>query len=628
MRALRALLLLVATAAVHPALANYRFRVPVMQSKVVVEKDGGIDLTYRILFQNTGMGQPIDIVDVGLPHADYDIGTMHAALYLPVDGGPGLATLVKDLEGGVYEMYRHPLTTIRPSTYIDIGVEVPIPSPLHIPPGGYGVFEFEARMPNMVYSDTTDETMASMQFTPTWFDPAAVVGPTRLQLAIVLPEGVSPDQVRYHDVPYQSLGSSGDRTVAYWEWQTSLTGPHLVGISFPRTAVSHVIEVTKWQLLGMWWEKRTDVRGLVGLAMLLLFSIFYFRFTGMTGCVVWGLFLGGFTLWWMKSPTAHLYAVFAWPFLLGLMEWTLRRRREHYLPPILHVEGGGIKRGLTAPEAAVVLERPLNDVLALVILGLLKKGLVRRTGPGLLDLRIDPDVDAPTREERLARAAAAGKVIHDYEQPFLKAIRDAKGGDLLASDFKDALTALIESAVKRMEGFDLNETRAYYRHIVSRAWTEAKSLGQLPPERREAVLDRNLGWLLLDGDWQEQWDSHSTLKGYHPSWWYMSTPGHGSSVPTGGSAPTSPLGGHTPRGSDVAASFAGWFENQAGGLADALGPSAAVVSSGKSGVIDLSGVDTVTGEVFSAMASGSGGGGGGCACAGCACACACAGGGR
>jgi len=94
-------------------------------------------------------------------------------------------------------------------------------------------------------------------------------------------------------------------------------------------------------------------------------------------------------------------------------------------------------------------------------------------------------------------------------------------------------------------------------------------------------------------------------------------------------------GGRTTLG-DVGSSFAGWAQATAGGLAGAIMPGSLKVPGVKGGVIDLSGMDKVTGDVFEAMSksSSSGGGrsGGGrscaCACAGCACACACAGGGR
>jgi hypothetical protein len=70
-----------------------------------------------------------------------------------------------------------------------------------------------------------------------------------------------------------------------------------------------------------------------------------------------------------------------------------------------------------------------------------------------------------------------------------------------------------------------------------------------------------------------------------------------------------------------------------GNLANTIAPGALQIK-GPAGAVNLSGIDTVTGDVFKALSesssSGGSGSGGGCACAcaGCACACACAGGGR
>ncbi len=66
-------------------------------------------------------------------------------------------------------------------------------------------------------------------------------------------------------------------------------------------------------------------------------------------------------------------------------------------------------------------------------------------------------------------------------------------------------------------------------------------------------------------------------------------------------------------------------------MAGAIIPGSLSVSDGRGGVIDLSGFDRVTSDLFRALgefAGEVGGGGVGCAGGGCACACACAGGGR
>jgi len=129
---------------------------------------------------------------------------------------------------------------------------------------------------------------------------------------------------------------------------------------------------------------------------------------------------------------------------------------------------------------------------------------------------------------------------------------------------------------------------------------------------------------------------------YWPVWIRRSRPvvigsgsGGGLQAPASGSSRPA-AGGRTTLG-DVGSSFAGWAQATAGGLAGAILPGSLKVPGVSGGVLDLSGMDKVTGDIFEAMAkssasSGRSGGGGGhscaCACAGCACACACAGGGR
>ncbi len=49
------------------------------------------------------------------------------------------------------------------------------------------------------------------------------------------------------------------------------------------------------------------------------------------------------------------------------------KRKMKYLPPKIRIEGHGIKRGLTAIEAAVLLERPADKVFTMILFSLLQK---------------------------------------------------------------------------------------------------------------------------------------------------------------------------------------------------------------------------------------------------------------
>ena len=189
------------------------------------------------------------------------------------------------------------------------------------------------------------------------------------------------------------------------------------------------------------------------------------------------------------------------------------------------------------------------------------------------------------------------------------------------------MLALINHTADRLKGFDLSDTQDYYQRIIARAMEQAKELGEI--QQKEQFIDRHLQWILLDNNYPTVF--HTPHYNYRPIWIRPFTSSDRIGMPSTSVRTPSAPGGKTSF-SQVAASFAGWTENTMGKMADAIAPGALQVESA-GGVINLGGVDKVSGDVFKSLASSSGGssGGGGscaCACAGCACACACAGGGR
>jgi hypothetical protein len=325
-------------------------------------------------------------------------------------------------------------------------------------------------------------------------------------------------------------------------------------------------------------------------------------------------------------------------------EFGMARRKPSYLPAIAQVEGGGIKRGLTAPEAAVLLELPLNKILTLVIFGLLEKEIVQQTKEEPLTLEISPEFRVPdglTKAEertdhRHAVAQKVGVALRSYEHAFLDVIQDNSGVPVSQLELSGPMKKLIQQSAERVKDFDLSDTQDYYRKIIARAMTEARGLGDI--QLKEKYLDEHLQWLLLDKDYPMVFAAPDYS--YRPVWTrpyrsvgrVLGVPSMPSSGSSGSGRPSA--GGKTSFG-DVAASFAGWTENTMGSLASSIAPGSLQVEVPSGGFVNLSGVDRVTGDIFQALAkassSGSGGSGGSscaCACAGCACACACAGGGR
>jgi hypothetical protein len=377
-------------------------------------------------------------------------------------------------------------------------------------------------------------------------------------------------------------------------------------------------------------------RLICGILFMTLFAWIFFRFSSGTGLTLFFLLAIALGCTFYYSPEWQLIALPLAVILLGINEWLLTRRRMQYMPPIMQIEGGGIKRGLTAPESAVLLELPLAKVLMLVIFGMLKKGILRQVQAEPLRVELDPAFVPPpdaagdeTQQHRFFREAAQkqGVVLHSYEQPFLFLLQSNPGVPVKEIPLAVPMRKLIEGTAARMAGFDLSDTQDYCRRIVRRATEQAAALGDA--SQREAVLDRNFEWILMDDNYSTVFDSG---RPYWPIWARGGSLGGGPSTVATPSAPSIP--GQTAF-SDAAASFSGWTENTLGGFASAIAPEALSPSGAAAGLRDLCGDDRVTGDLFKSLTeasiSGGGSGGGGgcaCACAGCACACACASGGR
>ena len=599
-------LALVALAALPAAAQEYSFSVPRMVLSVTVGADASIGMEYEIIFRCNEGAHALDAVDIGLPRSGYDISNMTAS----VDG--------------------EPLNSIEPSPYVKPGVAVNL-NEKAIQPGQEGKFTFSCTMPDMVFQDTTRKDYASLRITPTWFGRQYLTGKTELYIVVYLPKDIKPEEVLYQDkrMPFSRKFVTDKYTAVAWHLSgTRVDQPHLVGVSFPKRNMTRVLPMTAFGLLLKWWTESPDTRLFCGIMLVVLFAFMFFRASACTGCSCFVPITIGLIVLFSSSPLAELLAIPGLVVLFILSERALRRRRGHYLPPIVSVEGGGIKRGLTAPEAAVLLELPLNRVLMLVLFGLLKKGILQQLCADPLAVKLAPAFDSESRSERRRAAQQAGVVLHGYEQPFLDVIRAADTTQVAHMDFKPAMKELITSVVERMKGFDVDKSRSYYKLIVAKAWAEARSLGDV--QQRTEYTDDNLLWLLLSPNYDDEFTTwHTQGYRYDPPWTrsggYV---GGGGGLPT--PAPSDAGAGHTTF-SDVASSFAGWTENVSGRIASAV-DGVQLPGAPGAGIINLSGVDKVTGDMLESALSSAGGssGGGGCACAcaGCACACACAGGGR
>ncbi|UCG23429.1 MAG: hypothetical protein JSW55_14945 [Chloroflexota bacterium] len=605
---LLALILLLVAVGPIDAAQSYRFNVPELRMQVFVLPDASARIVYDITFENEG--GLIDIVDIGLPHGGFDFTNMSAS----IDGAT--------------------LDDIRVSEYVEDGVEIHLHDRA-IGQGRTGTIHFEATMPDMVYQDTTRDDYASLQIGTTWFDQQFLTGNGNVWILVHMLPDILPEEVLFQDVPFTNKVIFEEHPVAVWQWENvQPSGTFPVGVSFPQRGMSRVIAQSLLDLTNKWFEDHPGITFFLAGAILLLMAIAFFRFSGGTGISVFVILAIGIVAVLVVQPASILLVLPASIVLFALNETYISRRKRRYLPAIAQVEGGGIKRGLTAPEAAILLELPLNKVLMLIIFGLLEKSVVAQVQDSPLTVEVRPEYEAAKmsrkkrRAHRLAVAQRLGIVLRSYEHAFIDRIEESPGKPVHKLDLSEPMKALIEHTARRMKGFDLSDTQEYYRKIIARAMSQAQSIGDVP--ELERYVDRHLQWLLLD----EAYPTILTTRRYHyrPIWVrpFASSDRLGIPAGPGKSSPASP-GGRTSFG-DVAASFAGWTENTMGSMASAISPDILQVEA-PAGMVNLSGADKVTGDIFKALTTSSGGGGssgGGCACAcaGCACACACAGGGR
>jgi hypothetical protein len=553
----------------RPTSQTYSFSVPMLLMQVSIQPDGSADIVYDITFEN--YGSPIDIVDIGTPNNKYRIPEMEAS----IDG--------------------QPLSEIRRSEFIDVGVEVHL-GPHAIAAGQRGTLRLAFSVPDMVYADTTNKENASLQITPTWFESDLVRGTGTIEIRVATLPGIAMDEVLYQDEPFtDKVEDAQGRIVGIWRYENvTPTRAYRVGISFPQQAGDvrvAVIEQTTWDLFVRWLGGAAGILAAIG------------------GVLAWCL------------PTVVPFLIVVW-----IIRAVKRGLKPNYLPPIAQVEGGGIKRGLTAPEAAVLLELPLTKVLTLVIFGMLEKGLIRQIKEDPLTVEVVEAFRVKGRKEltddesrdayRRKAAQQKGTIIHRYEQPFLTLIEEHPATPVSKMSVVSSMRVLVEDVAAKMQGFDLSDTQDYYRRVIDRAMEQAASIGDV--EQREAYLDKYLPWVMMRPNYRPVVTMGSY--NYWPVWARQTSPGAGTGArPTGGASTVQgsrPAASGAPRPTfgDVSASFAGWAETTMGGMAAAIMPTAL----SKPAPISTGGGSSSSGGGSSCA----------CACAGCACACACAGGGR
>jgi hypothetical protein len=537
---------------------TYSFNVESQVIDVFWESNGSLSLNYLIVFNNSASADPIDFVDIGFPTNSYRLNNVSAT----IDG--------------------RPITNIEDSPYVTYGVALGL-GPDAIPPGQRGtVFLQVTNIEDVLYVDDEDSTYASAVFSPNYFGSEFASGSTDFTLIYHLPPGVAPEEPKWHDAPggfpESPLTGFDDQGRITYTWQNtnaSASQFYLFGASFPQSYVPiDSIGVA---------SDFTSVDGSSSSNFEFIFPLLVF------------------------SCICLAFVIFIWAIVAAD-----RRRKLQYLPPKIAIEGNGIKRGLTAPEAALLLEQPMDKILTMILFSVIKKGAAKVTKKDPLKLDI---------EETLPEN------LHEYETVFLDAFKETHKTKRRKA-LQKLMVRLVKSVANKMKGFSKRETTVFYKQIVEEAWLQVEK-GETP-EVKSDKYQEELEWTMMDKDYEKR--TQRTFNGpvIMPTWWNhydpvagqspnISPTGRGASVPnvsTSSGAPSLP----TLPGGDFAASLVTGVQNMSAGVLGSLND----FTGGVTKVTNPPPKPSSTGR----STGGWKGGGSSCACACAGCACACAGGGR
>jgi len=543
---------------IQPVFAQtYRFSVPESTVDVYVNDDGSVSIEYYYLFQNSPGADPLDIVDIGLPTNSYDLGSISAT----IDG--------------------QPVQRIAKSEYVNPGVEIHF-GQYEIQPGDSGELRVSiGRVERILFKTNKtqkEEPYASFQFQPNSFDSEFVSGQTKMTVTLHLPAGLQESEPIYFkpgNWPGSDEPESGydaeDRVFYRWtSGSTNISSQYVFGAAFPARLVPEAALLTEVPFT-------IDSEAICPV-------VFCLGFAGFMAFTIYAAVTGE------------------------------RKRRLEYLPPKVSVEGNGVKRGLTAVEAAIVMQQPMDKILTMILFSVIKKGAAAVVSRDPMKIKVSETLPEDLRP---------------YEIEFVKAMANEKP---LAQRqaLQDMMTGLVKTVSEKMRGFSRKETIAYYQNIMSKAWQQVEQAQT--PELKMQMYDDAMDWTMLDKRFEDRTrETFGPRPVILPGWWGRYDPAY-----TGGAASTSakptvsiPSAGNRPPqgvslpnlpGGEFAASVAGGIQsfssNVIGDLTSFTG-----------------GVTAKTNPVPKTTTSGgrSGGGGGrscACACACAGCACACAGGGR
>ena len=527
---------------------DYYFSLDKEIVNVYWNSDGTMALDYLLTFTTQPSGHTIDFVDVGMPNGNFDFNSIQSS----INGNP--LSISKDYQGTGGEGFA-----------VEMG-------PYAILPGQTGTIHVSVgRISQVLYKDEQDENYASAVFAPLYFQSNVITGNTDITVIYHLPPLVNPEEPKWHSAPSgfpSEPGTAFDEQgrITYTWRNPSANGKtqYKFGASFPKSYVPADSIVTV--------KVPNAYRSSDTIFFILCIGFFGFIFLGI--------------------PLLTIIAG--------------NRRKLQYMTPRISIEGHGIKRGLTAVEAAILMGESLDKVMTMILFGVIKKEAAQVVSRDPLKVEVSPSLPDG---------------LHEYEVNFLAAFKE--GNTKNRKNLLQEMTVkLVRSVSEKMKGFSRLETIDYYKNIMQKAWQQVEQADT--PDVQGKFFEQNLEWTMLDRDYDDR--TRRVFRGpiFIPTWWGRYDPTYSRPASVSGGLPSSSTSlPSVPRlpGSDFASSVAVGVQTF----------SQKVIGN----VTDFtSRVTNVTNPPPKPSSNGSRGGrsGGGrscaCACACAGCACACAGGGR
>ncbi len=525
---------------------SYLFQLPTETVDAYWNSDGTLSLDYTLVFINDPSGHIIDYVDLGLPNSNYSDSNITAS----VNGNQ-----VYDISSSGFQGQG------------SVGVAIGL-GQYSIEPGSTGTLQAHIeKISGVLYIDSQDNNYASAVLKTHYFIPSIVTGNTDLTVTFHLPPGVQPDEPKWHAAPsgFPSQPESGldSQGRIIYSWRNTTANGHTqyeFGASFPKSYVPAGAIVT--------------VNPFAGIGKFL------------SGAILPILCIGGFIAIVVAGLSSN------------------SRRKQQYLPPKISIEGHGIKRGLTAVEAAILLEQPLDKIMTMILFSVIKKNTAEVSTRDPLKIK----VNQPLPED-----------LQPYEKDFLDAFQ--KSGLDRRKGLRDMVVNLVKNVSEKMKGFSRQETIAYYKDITKRAWEQVEAANT--PEVKSQKYEEVMEWTMLDKDYDGRTQEvFRDIPVIIPMWWGHYDPSFGRTATTPTAAPVS-VGGGAARapGADFTKSITTGVQTF----------SSKVVGNINEFTSSITSVTNPPPKVSTSTYKGGGGSGGhscACACACAGCACACAGGGR